>query len=435
MADNPVARALGRASFAGAFGGAAFARAMLAFEYALAQAQAEAGLIPAAAARSIAAACDSLQPAHEQWIEEARHSGSLALPLVKALTDEVRRRDTAAAAYVHFGSTSQDVLDTALVLCLKPCLEAADRILGTVAAQLAVHARKHARVLMLGRTLMQPASPITAGLKIARWANSISRCRSRLAAAASRGLRVQLGGAVGALGCLGAKRAATRAGVARRLGLADGPAWHTQRDALLALAAELAILIGVIGKTARDLALLSQAEIQEMQESHGGGGSTAMPHKRNPVACLQALAAAARAPGLLATLLHAADQEHERALGGWQAELATWPDLAEATGGALDAIERIAAGLVVNPDRMAANLEATRGLVYSERLARHLAARMDRAAASAKVEQWCSQAATDNRHLNAIAAAALGENLDRVFSADAILDELQPALEEQLAGL
>jgi 3-carboxy-cis,cis-muconate cycloisomerase len=230
-------------------------------------------------------------------------------------------------------------------------------------------------------------------------------------------------------------RAAIRVDVARRLGLADGQAWHTQRDSLLALAAELAILIGAIGKIARDLALLSQAEIQEMQESKGGGGSTAMPHKRNPVACMQALAAAVRAPGLLATLLHAADQEHERALGGWQAELATWPDLAEAAGGTLDAIERIAAGLVVNPDRMAANLEATRGLVFSERLARHLAARMDRAAASAKVEEWCAQVAKDGRHLKLVAGAALGEDLAQVFSADALLTELQPALEEQLAGL
>jgi len=435
MADNPVARALGRASFAGAFGDTAYARAMLAFERALAEAQADAGLIPAASARSIAAACEALHPSGEQLVGEARRSGSLAIPLIKALTEEVRKHDAAAAGHVHYGSTSQDVLDTALVLCLKPCLEVADRVLGAAAGLLAAHARRHARTLMLGRTLMQPASPITAGLKIARWANSVSRCRSRLSAAASRALCVQLGGAVGALDSLGAQGAAVRAGVARRLGLADGPAWHTQRDALLALAAELAILIGAIGKIARDLALLQQAEVQEMQESQGGGGSSAMPHKRNPVACLQALAAAVRAPGLLATLMHAANQEHERALGGWQAELATWPDLAEAAGGALDAIERIAAGLVVNPERMAANLEATRGLVYSERLARHLAARMDRAAASAKVEQWCAQAGKEGRHLKAVAAASLGENLDRVFSPDAVLADLQPAQEEQLTGL
>ena len=169
MADNPVARALGRASFAGAFCDTAYARAMLAFERALAQAQADAGLIPAAAALSVAAACDALYPPSEQLVDEARRSGSLAIPLVKALTEEVRKHDAAAAAYVHYGSTSQDVLDTALVLCLQPCLEAADRVLGTAAVQLAAHARKHARVLMLGRTLLQPASPITAGLKIARW--------------------------------------------------------------------------------------------------------------------------------------------------------------------------------------------------------------------------------------------------------------------------
>jgi len=435
MADNPVARALGRASFAGAFGDTAYARAMLAFERALAQAQAEAGLIPVAAAKAIAAACDSLQPSGEQLVAEARRAGSLAIPLVKALTEEVRKAYPAAAAFVHYGSTSQDVLDSTLVLCIKPCLEVADRVLASAARQFAIHARRHARTLMLGRTLMQPASPMSAGLKIARWAATLARCRERLGAAAQRALCVQLGGAVGALDALGAKRLAVRSSVARQLGLADVPAWHTQRDVLLALAAELAIVTGAIGKIAHDVALLSQAEVQEMQESQDGGGSTVMPHKRNPVACMQALAAAARAPGLLATLLHVADQEHERALGAWQAELATWPDLVDNAGGALEAIERIAAGLVVHPQRMTANLEAMQGLAYSERLARHLAARMDRGAASARVEELCAQAVKEGRHLKAVAGPALGEDLERVFSADAVLADLQPALEEQLAGL
>ena len=295
------------------------------------------------------------------------------MPLVKALTEHVARMDAHAAAFVHYGSTSQDVLDTALILCLKPCLADADRVLATAVTHLAGHARRHAGAVMLGRTLMQPATPITAGLKIARWAAALHRCRLRLAEARERALCIQLGGAVGTLDALGDKRVRVRNGLAMRLHLHEARAWHDQRDELLRLMAELAIVTETIGKIARDVSLLSQAEVGEMLESpptKGVGGSSAMPHKRNPVACLQALAAAVRAPGLMATLLSGSLGEHERALGGWQAELVTIPELVEVAGSALDALERIAAGLVVNAERMKANLEALQGLVFSERLAR-----------------------------------------------------------------
>jgi len=229
--------------------------------------------------------------------------------------------------------------------------------------------------------------------------------------------------------------------VAERLGLADASPWHGHRDELLRLMAELSILTMTVGKIARDVALLSQPEIGEMLESapsKGVGGSSAMPHKRNPVACLQAMAAATRAPGLMATLLAGALAEHERALGGWQAELATIPELLDAVGGALDALERIADGLVVNPERMMANLESLQGLVFSERLARVLTESMDRESALALVDDWCEVAVTTRRNLRDVAIAdrpSLGGQLDEAFSLEAIVAELLPALDEELAGL
>jgi 3-carboxy-cis,cis-muconate cycloisomerase len=436
---NLVGRSFARDAFVQALSAEAFVRAMLDFEGALAGAEADAGVVPPEAARVIATACADLPLSPEALAGEGKRSGSLAVPLVKALTEHVARADARAAAFVHYGSTSQDVLDTALVLCLKPCLVDADNVLAAAVSRLAEHGRRHAGVVMLGRTLMQPATPITAGWKIARWAAALHRCRRRVSAARERALCVQLGGAVGTLDALGGRRAAVRRGVAERLGLDDTRAWHDHRDELLRLMAELAILTATIGKIATDVALLSQAEVGEMLESapaKGVGGSSAMPHKRNPVACLQALTAAGRAPGLMATLLSGAVGEHERALGGWQAELVTIPELMDAAGGALDALERIATGLVVNAERMKANLESLQGLVFSERLARVLARETDRASALALVDDWSTAAVRDRRHLRDVALAAcpsLAGQIDDVFSLEAIVTELAPALDEVLA--
>jgi 3-carboxy-cis,cis-muconate cycloisomerase len=414
---------------------------MLDFERALAGAEAEAGLVPTEAAQVIAKVCADLSVSPDALAAEGKRSGSLAVPLVKALTEHVARVDPRAAAFVHFGSTSQDVLDTALVLCLKPCLADADGVLAGSVSRLAAHARRHAGAVMLGRTLMQPATPITAGVKIARWAAALHRCRLRLAETRERALCIQLGGAVGTLDAIGGKRAMVRNGLAMRLRLHETRAWHDQRDELVRLMAELAIVTTTVGKIARDVSLLSQAEVGEMLEAapvKGVGGSSAMPHKRNPVACLQALTAAARVPGLMATVLSSSVGEHERALGGWQAELVTIPDLLDATGSALDALERIAGGLVVNPERMKANLEALQGLVFSERLARLIARETDRASALALVDDWSAVAVHERRHLKDVAVAArpsLAGHIDDVFSLEAIVAELSPVLDETLAGI
>ena len=438
---NLVGRSFARDTFTRAFSAEAFVRAMLDFEHALAGAEADVGVIPQDAARVIGKACTDLSPAPEALAIDGKRSGSLAVPLVKALTEHVARADARAAAFVHYGSTSQDVLDTALILCLRPCLGDADRVLATAVRRLVGHARRHAAVVMLGRTLMQPAAPITAGLKIARWAAALHRCRLRLAEARERALCVQLGGAVGTLDALGSKRTRVRHGLAMRLHLGEARTWHDHRDELLRLMAELAIVTATVGKIARDVALLSQAEVGEMLESlpaKGVGGSSAMPHKRNPVACLQALAAAARAPGLMATLFSGALGEHERALGGWQAELVTIPELVDAAGSALDALERIAGGLVVNAERMKANLESLQGLVFSERLARLLARDTDRASAQALVDDWSTVAVREHRHLRDVAIAAqpsLAGQVDVVFSLEAIVTDLAPVLDETLVGV
>jgi 3-carboxy-cis,cis-muconate cycloisomerase len=361
MASSLPGRTLARPSFDAAFGPQAFLRAMLAFEAGLAHAQAAEGLIPGRDAEAIAAACATIVIDIEVLVTEAKKSATLAVPLVARLRAEVGRRSADAARHVHFGATSQDVLDTANALCLKACLEEADRSLEAAVRSLARRASEHRATPMLGRTLMQPALPITAGLKIARWAAALDDDRERLADAQAEGLAVQLGGPVGALEPFGGKGPAVRHRLATRLGLADSIAWHVHRNAWIDLLGRIGQVVLTAGKIARDISLAMQPEVGEMRESaprEGVGASSAMPHKRNPVACAHALAAATRIPGLLAIVHAGALSEHERALGGWQAELATVADIAAALGSSLDFLDTIASSLEVDGARMAANLAA-----------------------------------------------------------------------------
>ena len=360
MAASLAARALGRASFEEAFAAPAFVRAMLDFESALAAAQAAEGLVPEAHAKAIDRACATIAIDVEALVAEGRRNASLAVPLVKRLREHVSRDSPAAARDVHLGATSQDVLDTATVLRLRPCLDEADRTLDHAVRSLARRAREHRTTPMLARTLMQPALPIAAGLKLARWAAALAQDRQRLAESQATALAVQLGGPVGALEAMRGKGAAVRHRMALALGLADVPEWQSHRNAWIDLLDRVALVVASAGKIARDVALASQAEVGEMLEappSAGVGGSSSMPHKRNPVACARALAAAVRVPGLVASLHAAAVGEHERALGAWQAELALVPEIAACLGSALDFLETIADSLVIDAARMKANLE------------------------------------------------------------------------------
>jgi 3-carboxy-cis,cis-muconate cycloisomerase len=361
MAANLPGRTLERPAFEQAFAAPAFVRAMLDFEVALAEGQAAEGVIESAAAKAIVAASSAIHFDIDALVAEGKQSVSLAVPLTRILRETVARNSPALAKQVHFGATSQDVLDTAMVLCLKPCLEEADRTLEATVRSLARRAREHRASLMLGRTLMQPALTITAGLKIGRWALALAQDRERLGESQAAALAIQFGGAVGALEALGPKGPAVRHRMALKLGLADASTWHVHRSAWLDLMGRIAQVVATSGKIARDLALLMQPEVGEMLEApprEGVGASSAMPFKRNPAMCAHALAAATRMPGLLATMHSAAMVENERALGGWQAEFATVPEIASVLGTSLDFLDTIAASLVVNAERMRANVTA-----------------------------------------------------------------------------
>ncbi len=361
MAASLLARALARPAFDAAFEARPFLAAMLRFEAALARAQADEGVIPAASAEAIARACESVRFDVDALVAEGKRSATLAVPFVNALRAELAREAPAAAGHVHLGATSQDVLDTAVALCLRPCLEEADRELEAAVRALAARAREHRDTPMLARTLLQPALPIRAGAKIARWALALAADRERLAEAQAVGLAVQLGGPVGGLESLGAAGPAVRHRLALALGLEDAPSWHAHRNAWVDLLGRVAQVVLTAGKIARDVSLLAQAEVGEMREApprDGVGASSAMPHKRNPAACAHGLAAALRMPGLVASLHACALGEHERGLGGWQAELALVPEFAAALGTSLDFLDTLARSLVVDPARMGANLRA-----------------------------------------------------------------------------
>ena len=417
MPGNPFDAMLSTPAMQAVFDTPAIVEAMLDFEAALAQAEALEGVIPTSAAQCIAAACrvDSIDL--EACVADGRRAGSLAIPLVKQLTRRVAERDEAAAGWVHWGSTSQDVIDTAMVLATRRALGLVDADLRRLTTALLALAEREGDAPLLARTLMQPASVISLGFKIAGWVAPLLRCGVRLQRAAGEALRLQCGGAVGTLATLGDAGPAVARRMAALLGLPTSPddrhpAWHTQRDAWVAFGCDLAVLGGVCAKFARDLSLLAQAEIGEMNEpaAPGKGGSSAMPHKRNPVACLQALGAAGRTPQRAAALLGAMAQEHERGLGNWQAELAEWVGLWTGVHGALAALAEAAEGLEVNRLRMRANIDALQGLVYTEACATRLAAVIGRPRAQALLERLSPRVAAESRPLQALLLEAIADD-------------------------
>ncbi|WP_051237419.1 lyase family protein [Ottowia thiooxydans] len=379
------------------FDDAALCRAFLDFESALAEAQASEGLIPVEAAEAIAAACAATQLDAHTLAGEARHGGAMAVPLVAMIAATLEQREEAhAVRYLHFGATTQDVVDTAQVLMTKQALAQLLAPLEQCITLLRDQAARHARTPMLARTLLQPAQIMSWGLKCASWLQPLQRSHAHLLALAEQALVLQLGGATGNQSALGEAGERIAARMAKQLGLGHAPSsWHTQRDAWLRFGLEVAVLMGSLSKIAKDLALLSQAEVGEVSEGAGAstapngsarGGSSAMPHKRNPVACMQAIAACAQGPGIAATLLSTMAQAHERGLGEWQAEVAVWPQLWIQAFGATSAVRDALSGLQVDTARMTRNIDNLQGLVHSEALTQALAAAVGKKPARARIQ-------------------------------------------------
>lgn len=373
---------------------------MLDFEAALARALAAGGIAPKTAIAPIESQCRAELFDMESLARATALSGNVAIPMVKSLTEFVAKADPQAASFVHWGATSQDAIDTGLVLQMREALDLLDRDLTSLSTSLARLADAHKSTPIAGRTWLQQGPPVTFGLKVAGWLDAVERHRERLGRARKHVLVLQLGGAVGTLAALGDSGLRIGAALARelKLELPEVP-WHSHRDRLAEMAALLGLLVGSLGKIARDISLMSQTEIDEVVEPSGPGrgGSSTMPHKRNPVGSAVILAAALRLPALVSTVLTAMVQEHERGLGGWHAEWETLPEMFRLTAGALARTDEIVAGLEVHPAKMSQNLNITRGLVLAEAVAFALREKLGKEKSHKIVEEAARRAVNDER--------------------------------------
>jgi 3-carboxy-cis,cis-muconate cycloisomerase len=382
---------------------------MARFEAALARASARVGVIPTQHAETIAIACERATFDIPALAKEARNAGTLTIPFVSALRKQI---PSEAARYLHFGATSQDVSDTGLALCLKESSQRTTELALRLGDALAVLARRHAETPMLGRTLLQPAAPIPFGWKVAMWLAPLARSLPHYRRAVAEAASLQFGGATGTLSALGMQGEAVAKELAGLLQLNAAVTWHSARDAFARLGSESAVLAGIAAKIAGDISLAMQPEVGELAEpsAPGRGGSSAMPHKRNPAACLLALEAARRAPGLASTLLNQLQSEHERGIGQWQSQFITLRELVCATASALAAMAEVVGGLQVNAQAMRDNLEGTHGLVYSEALSLRLS--------RADADRFVEQAAREKKHLRDVVTASAkltGEELAQLF--------------------
>lgn len=392
---------------------------MLDFEAALARAEASCSVIPAPAAAAIAAKCDAKLFDLAALQQGAASAGNLAIPMLQQLTELVASEDVAAAGFVHWGATSQDAIDTGFVLQVRAVLEIVDGEMDQLCRTLATLADTHRGTVMVGRSWMQHATPTTLGLKVAGWLDALLRHQERLFELRRRFLTLQFGGAVGNLSALGRDGDAVSQALAKELALTwPAVAWHSQRDRFAELATTMGMLTGTLGKIARDISLHAQTEIGELHEpmGEGRGGSSSMPHKRNPVSCAMILAAALRVPGLVSTVLIATVQEDERGLGGWHAEWETLPDILRLSAGALHHLRVTMDGLEVDVQRMESNLELTRGLIYAEAVTTALAVKIGKKDARRLVEQACTRARDVKEHLRdaLLKAPGVGEQFSAV---------------------
>jgi 3-carboxy-cis,cis-muconate cycloisomerase len=414
----------------------AWIAAMLEFEAALAAAEARADVIPGGAVAAIAAACDAERFEPVVLARQARASGNPVVPLVRALTEAVQGD---AARFVHWGATSQDVMDTAAMLVARRALGVISEELDGVAVACAGQADEHRNTVMAGRTLLQQALPTTFGLKAAGWLCAVDDARRRLA---SVPLTVELGGAAGTLASLAPNGIRVLGYLADELGL-DEPIlpWHTSRARVAELGAALALAAGALEKVAQDVTLLAQTEVAEVAEpaDEGRGGSSTLPHKRNPVGSVLAIACARRVRGEASILVGAMAQEHERAAGSWQAE---WEALGGAlayTGGAAAAVRDVLEGLEVRPERMRENLDLTGGLVLAEPVSMALRERVGRSEAHHLVEAASRRALEAGRSFreellddDAIRSELSQEEIDRALDVDGYASEAAALVERAL---
>ena len=410
-------------------------RAMMRFEWALTRALEIHGLAEAGSGAALESLLDASFVDLQRLTHEAKDAGNIVIPFVKQLTATVKTREERSAWAIHLGATSQDVLDTALVLQMREGVGLLEVAIARLDAALEKQVRAHRTTLMTGRTWLQAGPPITLGLKLAGTLAAVRRHRERIAAAAGRALVLEFGGAVGTLAALSDAGGRVSAELARILALRqpDLP-WHAQRDGFVEMVEVLANLTGSLAKFARDVALLMQTEVGEVSEAEGDarGGSSTMPHKHNPVACASVIAANGRMPGLVMTLLSSMPQEHERGLGLWQAEWETVPEAFRLASAALAYAVEIAEGLVIDAERARANFDALLGISMAEAVSAALVAQIGRSTAHDLLRTASKRALEEKRHLGEVlksmpeVSAHLGpEEVDRLMDPCAYLGSTQ----------
>ncbi|MBP2603512.1 3-carboxy-cis,cis-muconate cycloisomerase [Acinetobacter calcoaceticus] len=402
---------------------------MIRVEVALAQAQAQVGVIPQNAAHTIAQVAEqALEKFDFPALAVATGlAGNIAIPFVKQLTAIVKDADEDASRYVHWGATSQDILDTACVLQCRDALNIVEAQLQQCYTTALKQAKQYRHQVMIGRTWLQQALPITLGHKLARWASAFKRDLDRIQAMKPRVLTAQLGGAVGSLASLQDQGSLVVSVLAKQLNLTiPTSTWHGERDRIVEIASVLGMIVGNTGKMARDWSLMMQTEIAELFEptAKGRGGSSTMPHKRNPVAAASVLAAANRVPALMSSIYQSMVQEHERSLGAWHAEWLAIPEIFQLCAGALSRTGEVLQGFEVNVEHMQQNLDCTNGLIMAEAVMMALAPKIGRLTAHHVVEAACKTAVAQNQHLCDVVS-----QLDEVkaqFSQDEIVEIFKP---------
>lgn len=412
-----------------------FIKYMLRFQSALANAQAAQGLIPAEAAKVIEACCKTGIVDTGKLTGPVALGGNVNIPFVKQLTQAVADKDAEAARFVHFGATSQDVIDTATMLQLKDALASIAGDLDQLITQLAGLVVIHRDTLMIGRSFLQHARPITFGFKVACWLDALIRSRNQLAELREHTLALQLGGAVGTLSSMGKVGIKVSESMARILGLNASPiSWHSSRDRFVRVATTLGVLQGTLGKLAEDIILLMQTEVAEVFEPSlaGKGGSSSMPHKRNPVSSIAIVSNSKRVPGLVSTMLNCMAGDHERSSGHWHAEWETLASIVMLAAGSTKQATVVTNGLEVDTIQMLRNLEVTRGLIYAENLSNALARHIGKSDAETIVEDACAKAKKQRRHLKEVVAD--NHVVSKYLSQDQLEEMFDPAHSIGLCG-